>query len=471
MNQQELFSLLKALEPLADVPDEQITWFLAQAEIRTYHEGDLVFTAGEPVDHLFILLRGVMRLFGVQNGQEREWLRYGAGTIFGVLPYSRMKSVNSSGQVRETATILLLHRDAFREMIRDHYELTQTLVAVMSSRIRDFTALQQQNEKLMSLGKLSAGLAHELNNPAAAIVRSSLELKKHLGLLPADFKAVMSIQMNEHDVDCINNHLFQRLDEYHKGNRHPLPLLERTAREDEMLDWFDDHNMNDGSELTELFIEFGFTMQDLDEVYEATGADHLKPVLRWLHNNLVTEHLVSDIQEASKRIGDLVQSVKSYTYMDKAQDKQSVPVHEGIRNTVTMLQHKFRKNGIQFLELFEDETATIQGYPGELNQVWTNLIDNALDAMETQQGTGKIEVKSWRDGEFLRVSVIDNGPGIPQEVINNIFDPFFTTKDIGKGTGMGLDVVRKIITHHRADIKVQSIPGRTEFQMCFPVQG
>lgn len=469
----DILATIKTLEALADVPDEQLAWFIENAELQRFAVGDFMFTPGAVIDEVQIILEGKLRIYSVQNGTEREWLTYQALSILGQLPYSRMKAAVSYGQVREPITLLALHKSKFRTMICDQHELTQAFVSVMTSRTRDFTALQQQSEKLMALGKLSAGLAHELNNPAAAIVRSSQELKKHLSLLPVNFKAVMSIRMEEKHIDCINNTLFQRLQEYHTNPSQPLSLLEKTSRENDIADWMDDHDIVDGVDMAENYVEFDFTMEHLKDIFEATGAANAQAVLKWIDDNLTTERMVTDIQDASKRIGDLVQSVKSYTYMDKAQGKQTVNVHEGIKNTVTMLHHKFKKFNVKFVESFDPKTPALEGFPGELNQVWTNLIDNALDALEDQKqsGTGIVEVQTKNDGEFLCVNVIDNGGGIPQDVQNNIFDPFFTTKDIGKGTGMGLDVVRKIVLHHNADIRVSSKPGRTEFALRFLVKG
>jgi signal transduction histidine kinase len=181
-----------------------------------------------------------------------------------------------------------------------------------------------------------------------------------------------------------------------------------------------------------------------------------------------TEKLVLEIQEASKRVADLVTSIKEYSFMDRSQDKQLVNLHHGIRNSITMMGHKFRKHKVSFIENFHPEMPQINGLPGELNQVWTNLIDNALDAMEHTEGA-TLEVKSDFDDNFAKIYIIDNGPGIPEDIQHKIFDPFFTTKEMGKGTGLGLEVVRKIIQQHRGDIRLKSVPGRTEFLVCLPI--
>jgi len=474
---QTTFDQLRAVAALSAVPTEQLQWLIDNATLQHYAVGDFLFKPGTDIDSLQIVLDGMVRSYIQTGTQERELYVYEAGSILGRLPYSRMKEARAFGAVRKPLVLLALHRDKFRELTQLHYELTEVLVGVMTERNREFTTLQQQNEKLASLGRLSAGLAHELNNPAAAVVRSSQELKKHLSLLPQNFKRVIAIRMSEQSIDVVNERLFARLAE---KPTHTLTLMQKTALEDDMVDWLEDHEVADGYEMAENLIEFGFRIEDLEFIAEHTGNESFAPVIKWINDNLTTERMVSEIYEASQRIGSLVQSVKSYTYMDRAADKQRVNIHEGIRNTVTMLQHKFKKSNVRFVEQFDENLPEIEGFPGELNQVWTNLLDNALDAVAERSTTAKTEefhnggeiiVETCNDGaKFARVSIIDNGSGIPAHILGSIFDPFFTTKSMGQGTGMGLDVVLKIVRRHHADIKVSSQPGRTEFALCFPIQ-
>lgn len=222
--------------------------------------------------------------------------------------------------------------------------------------------------------------------------------------------------------------------------------------------------------MAENFVEFGFSKADLEEFANLIPSQYLSPVLNWINNNLVTEKMVNDIQDASQRISDLVTSVKNFTHMDRGHDKEYTDVHSGIRNTLTMLTHKLRKGNVEVVEHYNTSLPLVKAYVGELNQVWTNLMDNALDAMEVNK-KGTLEIKTERDKEFVKVSVIDNGPGIPADIKSRIFDPFFTTKEIGKGTGLGLDVVMRIVNQHKGSIKLNSVPGRTEFIVCFPIDG
>jgi signal transduction histidine kinase len=317
----------------------------------------------------------------------------------------------------------------------------------------------------MALGKLSAGLAHELNNPSAAVIRSASELKRHLSSVPENFKRVIKIKASDEIVDKVNDLVFSKLD--HHGKVLPS-LMQKTALEDELNDWLTENNIRQVYEMVETFAEFGMTIDDLEHVKTWLRPEDLLPVLGWINQVMNTEKLVCDIEEAAKRINTLVTSVKGYTHMDQAPEKQLVDIHPGIRNTLTMLNHKLKKNNIKLIENFQADLPHANIFVSEMNQVWTNVIDNAIDAMEGRPGS-VLEIKTQKDREFILVHIIDNGPGIPDDIRDKIFDPFFTTKPIGKGTGLGLEVVQQIISQHSGKVEVTSVPGRTEFSICFPI--
>ena len=403
----------------------------------------------------------------MQNGSRREITTFGKGEITGYLPYSRGKTSGVFMQASDEVQVLSFPTERIREMIKDHFELTQALVHVMSNRVRAFTALQQQNEKMMALGKLSAGLAHELNNPASAIVRDSLSLKEHLKLEPGNFKRVIAIKIDEAQVDAVNKELFDVLA---IKDRPRLTLKERTLMEDEVGDWLIDKNVDNSYDLAENLVSFNFDVQKLEKLTSEIPATYLSPILNWINTVLVTEKMVEDIQESSTRIANLVASVKTFTHMDRGTDKQYADIHTGIGNTLTMLGYKLRHGNINLVEEFDDKLPPVKALIGELNQVWTNLIDNALDAMEANN-KGTLTLKTEKDREFVKVTIMDDGPGIPGDELTKIFDPFFTTKEIGKGTGLGLEVVQRIVRQHNGSIKVTSKPGQTAFEVCFPIDG
>jgi signal transduction histidine kinase len=247
--------------------------------------------------------------------------------------------------------------------------------------------------------------------------------------------------------------------------------VQRTELEDELRDWLDGKKIANSDEIAENFLEYGFSCDDMEHFYEHVPEQYLSPILNWINTNLVTERMVQDIQEASQRIFRLIQSVKNFTHMDQGKGKELIDIHSGIANTLTMMQYKLKKGNIEVVEEFDPGLPKVMALVGELNQVWTNLIDNAVDAME-ESGKGKLIIRTECDRQYARISIIDNGPGIPENILSSIFDPFFTTKGIGKGTGLGLDVVMRIIQgQHHGTVKVNSVPGRTEFIVCLPIGG
>lgn len=462
-------SFLKNIEDLKEVPESQLQWLVDHSEVKEFPVGETVFTPNSKADELIVALEGRFNVQLHRQGEIRELGAIVAGDITGVLPYSRMVSTSATAKALEPSKILSLHRDKFPDLIRNNFELTQALVHVMTNRVRNFTTLQSQNEKLMSLGKLSAGLAHELNNPASAIVRSSQALRDHLKGQPDKFKKVLDIEMTAEKVDLINDLLFSRIN----GRKaHNLSLMERADLEDDLTDWLEDHDFDNAHEIVENLVEFGFCVDDMELVKEGTGLKDLVPVTHWIESNLSTERMVEEIQEASNRIAALITSIKSYSHMDKSNDRQDVDIHEGIRSTITMLKHKIKREQIILIENFKKEMPKVKALPGELNQVWTNIIDNAIDALAEykDESNPSLTITTVADENFAKVYFKDNGPGIPESAIKNIFDPFYTTKELGKGTGLGLDVVTKIVRQHRGEVKVKSEVGMTEFEVCLPIR-
>ncbi len=457
---------LARLPPLADVPPAQLAWFAANATHHLLAPGEALFTAGEAVLNTHLVVSGRLEVAVPQGAERRVTATLQAGDLTGYLPFSRMKAATATSRALESTQVMTFPAGRTREMIRDHFELAEALVHVMISRVRDFTALQQQNEKMMALGKLSAGLAHELNNPASAVARDAQTLQKHLSLLPESFKDVMNIRMTPDQVDAVGEVLFRLL----RAPRPQLSLLQRSDREDELLDWFDARAVADPAELAEHFTDFGFCVADLDEFAPHIPAADLRPVLQWVSNNILTDRMVGDIGEAAGRIAALVQSIKAFTHMDRGSEKQAADIHDGIRNTLTMLGHKLRAGAVRLEEAYDLTLPPVTAMIGELNQVWTNLLDNALDAMAGRAGS-VLHIATVRDGPLVCVTITDNGPGIPADVRPRIFDPFFTTKPIGKGTGLGLEVVQRIVQQHGGRVGLESAPGRTAFTVCFPIGG
>lgn len=455
---------LKSVPEFKAVPDDQLQWLVDHGTIQSYKDGDKVFGIGDSVDGFNVVLTGRLQLYAVRNGNRLDLGAYEPLEILGRLPYSRMKASNGEGFAIGDLEMFFLHRDLFQEMISTCHEVTEALVHNMTDRVREFVKYQQQNDKMMALGKLSAGLAHELNNPSAAIVRGAQELKKTLAAAPHKFKKVLKIQATGETVDKLNNIIFKKIQNRASGR---MSLSEKMDCENNLREWLEQHIEVVADELPEVFADFGFTEGDFNDIKSSLRPEDLVPVIDWFQQVLTTEGLVNDIEEASRRINTLVSSVKGYTHMDQAPEKHKTDIHTGIRNTLTMLNYKLKKAGVKVIENFQHDPPEANIYVSELNQVWTNLIDNAIDAMEGRPNS-ILEIKTERDREFTNVSIIDNGPGIPKDIQDKIFDAFFTTKPIGKGTGLGLDVVRNIVNQHNGKIELTSEPGKTIFKVCFP---
>lgn len=461
----DILKTLKENPSLEGVPEHQLQWLTDHSEVKTLKEGEFLFKRGDAADHMHIILSGRALVYALQNNQRRDLFELLPPDISGLLPFSRLKNAVGFAEVVEEMQVLLTGRTMLKEMVCNHYELTEKLVQQMTSRVREFTSMQRQNEKMMALGKLSAGLAHELNNPAAAIVRSSDELKKHLKYTPERFKTVISIRLTPEQVDAVNDILYTKAAQ----GRLNIGLKERNQKEEEILDWFDDHHLDCGEELVENFIEYGIGVEDIEQVKKHLTDETLVPVLYWLDNVLTTEKMVGEIHDASTRISKLVHSVKSYSHMDRGHDKVLTDIHLGLNDTLNMLGHKLRKQNIGVKLEFGANIPQMKILPGEMNQVWTNIIDNAIDALEGWPDP-VLEIRSLMDRAFVNVLITDNGPGIPPDVLGKIFDPFFTTKEVGKGSGLGLEIAKNIVEQHNGSLRVTSKPGQTIFTICIPVK-
>ncbi|NHF60271.1 cyclic nucleotide-binding domain-containing protein [Flavobacteriaceae bacterium TP-CH-4] len=455
---------LRNVSAISEVPEDQLQWLIDNSRLESIPKGGFIFQKGDAIDKLFILLEGEVDVKVDQNGNYKQVAKIRTNEISGALPYSRATTAIGFGETTRNAKALILPKEAFNELTRNHFELTEALVHVMTSRTREFAKRNVQEEKMMALGKLSAGLAHELNNPSSAMARSAVALKKHLGNVPEKFKRIISVKATPEQIDVINDTLFEKLTHRPENT---MGLLERTEKEEVLETWLEDHQVENAYELTETLLDFCMDVDALERIYTAIGDRNFPTAIEWIENVLTTEKMVDEIQEAAQRISTLVSSVKSYTHMDSAPERTATDIRKGIKSTLTMMNHKLKQKGIVVEKYFEEELPEPKIMVSEINQVWTNLIDNAVDAMDQQ---GRLTIKVNRDGNFIKTEIIDNGEGIPKENLSTIFDPFFTTKPIGEGTGMGLEVVKRIIQQHNGDIKVSSRKGETNFTVCLPIE-
>ncbi len=454
---------LRAVSELTNLPEDQLQWILQNSTYTTREVGEHIFEKGDPIDTMIILLDGEVEIRVERKGQYKNVATLRKNEVSGALPFSRATNAIGNGVVTKKATALLLPKSVFKEITTHFYELTEVLVHKMTSRTREFTKNNVQQEKMMALGKLSAGLAHELNNPAAAMARSAKELKRNLKNVPEKFKRVISIKASPEQIDVINDVLFEKINNKPENN---MGIMERSDKEEALETWLEDHGVDNAYDLTETLLDFCMDTAAMEKIYDATGDSNFPSTIEWIENVLTTEKMVEEIDEAANRISSLVSSVKSYTHMDSAPEKQAEDIRKGIKSTLTMLNHKLKRKNIAVEKEFEEDLPQPMIMVSEINQVWTNLIDNAIDAMDEN---GRLLLRVYRDNDFIKTDIIDDGEGIPEEHLHTIFDPFFTTKAIGEGTGMGLEVVQRIVGQHRGEIKVDSRPGETKFTVCIPI--
>jgi signal transduction histidine kinase len=380
-----------------------------------------------------------------------------------MLPFSRMTVFPLTGRATLPSWILRLHKDHFHEMLQRIPELLPRLIGVLADRIREYSRAEQQRDKLSALGKLSAGLAHELNNPASAAGRAAESLREYMRELRRINKT-----LDEASLSCEERLLLASLEDKLVDQLASTPqrdALEQSDLEEELASWLNRRNIPNASRLASGLVEAGVDCASLERLGAKFRGEVLSAILARVVSSVGAERLTREIEASTGRISELVRAIKEYTYMDQAPE-QEVDVHRGIESTLTML--KFRlKHGVQVKREFADNLPRIFARGSELNQVWTNLIDNAIDAMG---GKGEITIRTSRELDFVLIEIIDSGPGVAAAVKSHIFEPFFTTKGVGEGTGMGLDTVYRIVRAHRGEISVDSKPGRTNFQVRLPLK-
>jgi signal transduction histidine kinase len=457
----EIIDRLVEHKMLGTAPREELAWLAAHGTLRKLEAGEVLSHKGIPVDGLYVVLSGHVTLFVDRGAGPQKMIEWRTGEVSGVLPYSRLVSPPGDAIVQEPTEILSIPRDCLRAMTHDCFEVTSILVRTMLDRARLFTSSDLQNEKMISLGKLSAGLAHELNNPASAIERSASLLEDRLEEAEAATHALGVARLSDAQLAAVDE---VRSACMAKVTHEVRSSVERADREEAIADWLADHGLDtDGAEA---IADTEVTFEALNQLAATVQGAALDAVLRWAAAGCSVRSLAAEIQDAAMRISSLVTAIKGFTHMDQAMVAEPVDLGPSLGNTVSVLKAKARGKSIGVAIELEDKLPRVRGFAGELNQIWGNLIDNALDALP--EG-GRLEVLAGREGPSVVVRIVDNGPGIPAAIRERIFEPFFTTKGVGKGTGLGLDIVRRLVRHNDGTIEVESQPGRTEFSVTLPI--
>jgi signal transduction histidine kinase len=456
----DLVTRLAQHRTLSGAPREELAWLAAHGQLRHAERGEYLTRKTEITEKLVIVLSGHLAIYVDRGLGLRKVMEWGEGDVSGFLPYSRMGKPPGDAVFDEPGDLVLIDRHHFPEMIRECPTVTTKLVHVMLDRVRRFTSSDLQDEKMMSLGRLAAGLAHELNNPASAAARSAHLLQDGLANLEEVSRALGVAGLSDAQLAAIQR-VRQSCSSMAPSSLSPI---ERADREEAIAEWLEAHEAD--PDAAAALVETAVTLADLDTLAGALGGPALSTTLKWIAADCSTRALATEVEKAATRIHDLVAAVKRFTYMDRTSVSEAVDLSTSLNDSLALLMHKARRKSVGVSVKLEPDLPRVRAIGGDLNQVWTNLIDNALDAVSE---SGKVTITAGRHLDFVIVRIVDDGPGIPPEIGERIFDPFYTTKPVGQGTGLGLDIARRLVRRNDGDIEFESRPGRTEFRVTLPV--
>ena len=457
-----LFDRLAALHNLSGIPREELEWLAAHGNLEVREPGYVVAPKGKRIEKLWVILSGHIVVQVDRGAGPRRVTEWHPGDVSGMLPYSRMTGPPGDNYAEVESELMAIHVDHFPEMIHKCPVFTAFTVHSMLDRARSFSASDLQDEKMVSLGKLAAGLAHELNNPASAALRGAKQLRSELPRVEEISRLLGASGLDESMVQAVNK---VRSSCLAKPTGNVLSSLQLADREDELADWLVGHKVD--PVYAEALASTPVTTHELDTLAKAISGDTLAVVLQWIANACATHSLVMNIEQAATRVSELVAAVKRFTYMDNLAASELVDIEAGLRDTIRMIASKAKEKGAAITLDVEPDLPRVRATGSELNQVWMNLIDNALDAIP--EG-GRIDVSARVEFHRVVVRVVDNGVGISPEALSRVFDPFYTTKPPGQGTGLGLDLTRRLLRRYHGEIGVQSQPGLTEFRVSLAAE-
>jgi signal transduction histidine kinase len=459
---------LRELFLFENLTPEQLDWVVSNGDVVEFPAGSDVTVEGQPAECFYVLLSGQMTMSRLVGGTEVETVRTSdRGVYSGAVQFyfgDRLEQrYPATVRAITDASFLALPAQPFSAVFRRWYPMAVHLLEGLFIGSRNSNELVGQRERLLALGKLTAGLTHELNNPAAAAARATAALRERFAGMRHKLALLSEGKLDGEvlrSLTVLQEDFVARI-----GAAKDLSALERSDREDVLGEWLEEHDVTQPWELAGVFVAAGLEDGDLDRVAGAVSPSHLEPALRWLGYTVETETLLAEIADSTSRISSLVDAAKQYSQMDRT-PHQETDLHVGLDATLVMLGAKIPP-GVTVAKEYDRGLPAVPAYAGELNQVWTNLIVNALDAMG---GEGRLTVRTGTDGECAVVEIADTGPGIPEELRNRVFEPFFTTKPVGQGTGLGLDVSwRIVVKRHGGDLRVTSRPGDTRFTVLLPL--
>jgi len=458
--------------PLFDgLSDTELEIVLQSGSEKLVAAGELNGREGEPVEHLYVILEGELRISKEVSGGEVVIDTYGPGAFFAEVPLLAGTPFLAAGRALTDCRMFLIPNDLFRRMLTEHPSFSHKVLETMAERVQILQSVVGQREKLNSLATLAAGLAHELNNPATAARSSAEDLRESLDELRSAgmHLASASGELRPSAIEGLERIIGDVMERAEARDKESLDELERCEREEGLALWLEDRGVSEGWDLAPSLVDAGLKATSLEPILESVTPELRADAVRYVAAALDAASLVDEVEGSVRRISGIVESMEGYSYMDRS-PIQDVDVNGSLDDTLAVLD--YRLEGVEVVRDYDPELPRVTAYGGELNQVWTNLVDNAIDAVSTSEGTGRIGLRTSCEGDRVLVEVTDDGPGIPREDYARIFEPFFRTKDVAEGRGLGLDVSYRIIVgRHGGDIHVVSEPGETRFEVRLPVDG
>jgi signal transduction histidine kinase len=462
---------LRELFLFEKLTDEQLAWLAERGEVADYQAGAVVYHAGEPAERLFVLLEGTLSMLMRAGGTEIEVNRTDhrgtyAGAFFAYLDLPLARSYAGSVRTVTDCRFWVLGADDFGQAVREWFPMATHLLEGFAVQGMGSQQTVSTRERLVALGTVTAGLTHELNNPATAVTRATATLSERLAGLWDELAGLGGAGLAADQLAALAGLVRQALER--RGEQAPLSPLEAADREDELGGWLEERGVDGAWDLAPPLVAAGLDVGWLERVAAGVPAPALPRAVGLAAATCEAESLLEEVAEAAGRISALIGAAKQYSQMDRS-PLQQVDLRDGLESTLTMLKHKL-ETGIEVVREYDPSLPRLPAYAGELNQVWTNLIDNAVDAMEGMDGRGRLTVRTARDGDRALVEIGDNGAGIPEAAAAHILEPFFTTKPVGQGTGLGLDICwRIVVQRHGGDLRFASVPGDTRFQVLLPL--
>jgi signal transduction histidine kinase len=456
-----VLEVLRGVDLFEELSEDCLRRIAATAREERLAAGDWVVREGGRVEWFGVLTDGMVDWVKMVDGRELVMASRSAPTYFGAMNLLTEEPSPAGGRAVVECEVVVVPGDEFRRLLRDEPSVLRRSLRVIAPVHQGAEAVLREREKLAALGTLSAGLAHELNNPAAAAQRSAADLARALEVLEGTIGRFVASGVEREEAERLV--VLQREALAGAVAAAAGDSMDAADREDALVDLLDARGLA-GWRLAPPLAEAGIDAAWVARVEEAAGAA-LEPALEWVVASLTARGLVRDLHDSAERISAIVAAVKDYTHMDRA-ETQSMDLRDGLESTLTMLTHKLKRGEVTVVRDYDPDLPRIVAHPSQLNQVWTNLIDNAIDAVD---GRGTIRLRTCRAGDEAVVEVIDDGAGVPADLQSRIFEPFFTTKEVGAGTGLGLDIVRRIVENHHGQVRLTSEPRETTFQVRLPI--